>query len=156
MKKTAIGTVVTLLAFFTAHVTAEVVANVRNDITALVFVPCANGGAGEVVELSGPLHSLITMNVNGNNASGQVHNQPQGISGFGLTTGDTYQGTGVTQDHFEESLQNDRFTGTFVNNFRIIGRGPGNNFLLHVVSHLTVNANGDVAVDHEIANVDCR
>lgn len=104
MKRMAVGTVVTLLAFFTAHLTAAVVVNVRSDITVSVFVPCADGGAGEVVELGGPLHTLITMNVNSNNASGGIHNQPQGISGLGVTTGDKYQGTGVTQDHFHTSL----------------------------------------------------
>lgn len=31
---------------------------------------------------------------------------------------------------------------TFVNNFRIIGQGPDNNFLVHENLHMTVNPNG--------------
>ena len=155
-KAMAVGTVVTLLAFFTARVTADVVVNTSDDISLIVFVPCANGGAGEDVQLSGPLHSLIISNGNGNQVSGKIHTQPQGISGEGLTTGDKYQGTGVTQDRFTESLQNGKVTATFVNNFRIIGQGEGNNLLLHFVGHLTINASGDVTVDHEITGVECR
>ncbi len=69
---------------------------------------------------------------------------PQGISGVGLDTGDKYQGAGVTQDHFKGSFNNGQFNQTFVNNFRIIGQGPGNNFLVHENFRLTINANGEV------------
>ena len=153
---TSVGTLVALLVFFSAQLTAEVVTNISQETNVNVFVPCANDGAGEVVALSGALHTLIISNTNDNSISGMVHNQPQGISGEGLTTGRKYQGTGVTQDHFVESLQNDQATETFVNNFRIIGQGRGNNFLLHVVSHITFNANGDVTADHEITSTECR
>jgi hypothetical protein len=155
-KASSVGTLVALLAFFSAPLTAEVVTNIRNEINIFVFVPCANDGAGEVVALSGPIHTLIVSNTNDNTVSGKVHNQPQGISGEGVTTGDKYQGTGVTQDHFTSSLQNGQLNETFVNNFRIIGQGRGNNFLLHTVTHLTINANGDVTADHEITSAECR
>ena len=62
----------------------------------------------------------------------------------------------MTQDHFKGSLQNGQFTQTFVNNFRIIGQGPGNNFLVHEVFHITINANGDVTVIHDSISVDCK
>src|SRR5213082_3095488 len=95
--------------------------NDRSEIDLTVFVPCAAGGAGELVDLSGPLHTLITFTINGNNVSGKTHFQPQGISGTGETTGDKYQATGVTQESFKGSFQNGQFGDTFVNNFRIIG-----------------------------------
>ena len=155
-KATRVGTVVALLACFSAYLTAETVTNIRQDINLNVLVPCANDGAGEVVALSGSIHTLITSTINDNRVSGKVHNQPQGISGTGQTTGDKYQGTGVTQSHFTESLVNGQANETFVNNFRIVGQGPGNNFLLHIVAHITFNANGDVTVDHEVTGVECR
>jgi len=31
---------------------------------------------------------------------------------------------------------------TFVNNFKIIGQGPNNNFLVHENLHVTINADG--------------
>jgi hypothetical protein len=130
-----------------------------NDVTVIdlpVFIPCAAGGAGELVDLSGPLHTLITFTINGHNVSGKTHFQPQGLSGTGETTGDKYQATGVTQESFKGSFQNGQFSDTFVNNFRIIGQGPGNNFLVHETLHITVNANGTVTVFHDNFSIDCK
>jgi hypothetical protein len=136
---------------------AEVTTNERFPIAPfLVDVPCANGGAGETLDLQGNLHVLLTSTVNGNNVSGKFHFQPQGVSGTGLVTGDTYRATGVTQGTFKGSLQNGQFTETLVNNFRMIGPGPGNNLLVHDVFHITINANGDVTVEHELLRVDCK
>jgi hypothetical protein len=121
-----------------------------------VFVPCANGGAGEVIVGDLQLHVLVTSTVNGNNVSGKERFQPQGDSLVGQITGETYRATGVTQDSFQGSLQNVQSTFTFVNNFRMIGAGPGNNFLVHETFHLTVNANGDTTVTLDNLSVDCK
>src|SRR5213595_1541448 len=145
------------LAFFTVPANAAKQVNDVSDINLTVFVPCAAGGAGELVDLSGPLHTLITLTVNGNNVSGMAHFQPQGLSGTGETTGDKYQATGVTKDSsFKASFQNGQFTQTYVNNFRIIGQGSGNNFLVHEVLHVTFNANGTVTVFHDNFSIDCK
>jgi hypothetical protein len=91
-----------------------------------VFVPCAAGGAGEFVSLSGTLHEVIHVTVD---ATGALHakllDQPQGGSGFGQKSGTAYRGTGMTQ----QLSNTNPFTS--VNNFRIIGQGPNNNFLVH-------------------------
>jgi hypothetical protein len=83
------------LALFTVPANAAKQVNDMSDINLSVFVPCAAGGAGELVDLSGPLHTLITFTINGNNVSGKTHFQPQGIRGIGETTGDKYQATGA-------------------------------------------------------------
>jgi len=145
-----------LLAVFIMPAAASVQVNNSTDISLTVFVPCANGGAGEVVDLEGPLHTLITYTINGNNVSGTFHFQPQGISGTGETTGVKYQATGVTQESFKSSLQNGQSNLTFVNNFRIIGQGPGNNYLVHETLHITFNADGSVTVFHDNFSVDCK
>jgi hypothetical protein len=135
---------------------AAVQVNDKTLIDLTVFVPCAAGGAGEIVDLSGPLHTLISSTINGNNFSGKFHFQPQGISGIGETTGDKYQATGVTQQTFKASLQNGQLNLTFVNNFRIVGQGPGNNFLVHENLHINVNADGRLTVFHNNFSIDCR
>lgn len=135
---------------------AAVQVNDKTDINLTVFIPCAAGGAGEVVDLFGPLHTLMSFTINGNNVSGYFHFQPQGISGTGETTGDKYQATGLTEQSFKNSLQNGQANLTFVNNFRIIGQGPGNNFLVHETMHLTINANGTVTVSFDNLTVDCK
>jgi hypothetical protein len=148
----AIGAIVAGVSVAQAAVTT----NDTQTIPFAEFIPCANGGAGEVVSGTIRLHTLITSTVNGSKVSGKTHFQPQGGSLVGETTGDAYRPTGVTQDTFNGSLQNGVYTQTFVNNFRIIGQGPGNNFLVHESFHLTINANGVTTVTHDNVSEDCK
>src|SRR5207247_10687406 len=83
------------LALFTMPANAAKQINDMSDINLTVFVPCAAGGAGELVDLSGPLHTLITFSINGNNVSGTAHFQPQGLSGNGETKGEKDKATGA-------------------------------------------------------------
>jgi hypothetical protein len=159
MKKNTITMMILFaaLALFIVQANAAKQVNDVSDINLTVFVPCAVGGAGEIVDLSGPLHTLITFTINGNNVSGTAHFQPQGIVGTGETTGDKYQATGVTKDSsFKGSFQNGQFTQTYVNNFRIIGSGSGNNFLVHEVAHITFNADGTLTVFHDNFSIACK
>ena len=123
-------------------------------IDIVVFVPCANGGAGEEVLLSGNLHDVfhVTLTPSGGFRLSASDN-PQGISGTGLTTGDKYQGTGITRFNFGGRVGVEE---TDVNNFRIIGQGTDNNFLVHDNFHITINANGTVTSFHDNFSVECK
>jgi hypothetical protein len=148
----AIGTLVAGVYVAQAAVTT-------NDVQTIAFadfVPCANGGVGEVVAGALQLHTLITSTVNGNQVSGKYHFQPQGGTLVGAITGDAYQPTGVTQGRFKSSLQNGLYTETDVNNFRLIGSGPGNNLLIHENFHFTIDANGDTTLTHDNLRIDCK
>ena len=144
------------LVFVATSANAAVQVNTAIDISLQVFVPCAAGGAGETVDLSGPLHVLMSFTINGNNVSGVQHFQPQGISGTGETTGAKYQATGVTSTTFQMSLQNGLASETFINRFDFIGQGPGNNFRVHETAHITFNAGGTVTVNFDNFNVECK
>lgn len=119
-----------------------------------VYVPCANGGNGEVVVLAGSLHVLyhVTLTDQGGYHV-KSHSQPQGVSGVGLTTGDAYVGTGVTQNQFNGTVG---YETTYINNFRIVGQGNGNNYLVHETYHVTINANGEVTAYVDNFSVECR
>jgi hypothetical protein len=127
---------------------------VKSPISITVFVPCANGGAGENVTLTGNLHVEIQFNFN-SSGGGNFHVlfNPQGISGTGSVTGAKYQGTGMTQ--FDASFTSAVET-KFNNRFDIIGQGPGNNFEVHETAHLTINANGTVTVSFDNFSVVCK
>lgn len=130
--------------------------NLQIPITLFVFVPCANGGAGEVIQVQGDLHLLSHTTIsNSGNFHVKLHFQPMGISGVGLSTGDKYQATGVTQLAFNS---NGPFpiTYTSINNFRMIGQGPGNNLLVHQTFHITVNANGVLTAVVNNTSVECK
>lgn len=111
-------------------------------ISISVLVPCAAGGNGEVVDLGGSLHVVFSITANGNNVHINSLANPQGVSGVGETTGDKYQATGETRSDMNFDVVAFPLNVTFVNNFKIIGQGPNNNFLVHENLHITVNANG--------------
>ena len=123
-------------------------------IDLLVNIPCANGGVGEDVVLSGTLHVLTHVTIsNAGTLTIKTHFQPQGITGLGQVTGAKYQGTGVTQDILNLSFGE---TYTLVNNFRMVGQGPGNNFSIHETFHYTINANGTLTTVHDRFTADCK
>ena len=119
-----------------------------------LFVPCAAGGAGEEVQLTGKLHHLVHFIIN---STGGVHfkfhSSDQGITGTGLTTGDKYHRTGATNSEFNAKVGEQ---STVVDSFNIIGQGNGNNFLLHVTLHITVNANGTMTAEVFDFRVECK
>ena len=151
---------ITLLALsFTAVAFSQALAITTNDFvpfSQLVFVPCANGGAGEDVLIEGTLHLQEHITINNNRVNLKIHAQPQGVDGVGQTTGDSYQAVGVTQEQDSIPLLNGAAETTIVNNFRIIGQKTGNNLQVHQNLHITIDANGNVTTLIEHTSVDCN
>lgn len=115
------------------------------------FVPCANGGAGEDVLLSGILHVQAHATVsNSGNVVARTHFQPQGVTGVGQTTGDVYRAVGITQE-----TAHGTGTFTYVNNFRLIGPGTDNDFHVKQTIHVTVDANGNVTAVVDSTTTTC-
>ena len=131
-----------------------VTTNFQQPIDLTVFVPCARGGAGELVTLTGSLHILFVTTIDDRGGfHSKFHFQPQGVSGTGLITGDKYNATGETQQTFNGRVG---FEFTFVNNFKIIGQGPGNNFLAHENIHVTVLPDGTVTANVDNFRITCK
>lgn len=123
-------------------------------IDLLLFVPCVAGGAGEWVHLTGSLHDLLHATID---ARGDFHfteqENPQGVYGTGLTTGVEYQGTGVSRFHVNGQVG---FTAAAVDNFKIIGQGTGDNFLLHENFHITIHPDGTITALHDNFSAECK
>ena len=118
------------------------------------WIPCAMNGEGEWVFLSGYLHIVYSTTLDGNGGfHTRVHFNPQGITGIGELSGTSYRSVGETHRVTNGKVGE---MHTFVNNYKIIGQGRGNNFLVHDTIHYTVNANGEVT--SEVANtwIECR
>jgi hypothetical protein len=105
------------------------VTNITFPVDIFQFVPCAAGGAGEVVELTGDIHDVARTTINGNHFSMAFHENVQGLSGTGLTTGDKYQVTGTATLTFNGNFNNGQAEDTFTGSFDVIGQGPGNNLV---------------------------
>jgi hypothetical protein len=132
---------------------AEVTTNQDVPYSLTDFVPCANGGQGEWVTLTGNLHDKVAVTIKANQFSATFTDNPQDVTGTGATTGDKYHATGVTQYKFSGTVG---YEETFINNFHLIGQGPGNNLLAHATFHITVNANGDTTVVADHFSTACR
>ena len=128
--------------------------NEKQFLDEIIFVPCANNGAGENVELTGTIHISLHTTVNGNNFSTKYHFQPQGISGVGQTTGDTYRGSGVTQEEIKGSLKNGKYIDTYINNFNLVSRGA--KYEVHGNTHIKINANGTATASVNNLMSDCK
>jgi hypothetical protein len=133
---------------------AELVSNETVSYAYSGFVPCANGGAGELLTGRIDVHNLTTSTVNGNVDSWQFQFQPHG-SLVGRITGDTYQLTGVTRGAYNDILQTGEYTLTYVNSYHLIGPGPGNNLLVREIAHLTID-DDDVVVQHDDFSIECK
>jgi len=59
------------------------VTNITFPVDVFEFVPCAAGGAGEVVELTGDIHDVARTTINGNHFSMTFHENVQGLTGTG-------------------------------------------------------------------------
>ena len=151
---------ITLLALTVAGPAfAQALAITTNDFipfAQIAFVPCANGGAGELVLVEGTLHIQQHITINGNRATIKSHFQPQGAGGTGLTTGDTYNAVGVTQEVDTIALTGGATEFTFINNFRIIGQGPDNNLQVHQTIHVTINPDGTVTTVVDNTSIECN
>jgi hypothetical protein len=140
----------------TATAQAEVVQNTSESIQAVVWVPCANGGVGEFVDLSGTLHVLRKLTEGSDSVSATEHFQPQGVRGVGESTGAVYEGTGVTRTGFTFSLHDGSGEQSYDNTFQLIGHGTAANFRVRQHRHLKLDANGQVTVNVDTTTVDCR
>jgi hypothetical protein len=133
-----------------------------------VPVPCALNGLGENVFLSGQIRSVIQVT---EDARGVVHYThhlfPDQVRGLGQTSGVAYKGVGMhyhsgewlhgdPNDRVNNPLPSPPYHLHYIQNFWIIGQGPGNNFLLHINWHVTVNANGVVTAFVDGYREQCR
>ena len=120
-----------------------------------VFNPCAVGGQGELVALSGELHAVFSVTADAHGGRHvSTHFNNQGVAGVGLTTGDKYRGTG--NNRFNSNAQGAMSEFTFVNNFHVISAGGDSNLLLHETVHVTITANGEIAASTVNIIVGCR
>jgi hypothetical protein len=127
----------------------------RSQIDLDVFVQCAADGRGEVVHLTGQIYDFFRFVIDSaGDVHGTIHENTQGVSGTGLTTGDKYQGTSIAQFKFNGKVAEEL---TVAINFRVIGQGSGNDFLLiQQTLHITVNPDGTVTAFHDEFRSGCK
>jgi hypothetical protein len=154
IKKVAVLAAAAAVALATANLAqAAVSSNVSVPLATSTFVPCADGGAGEIVNLTGNLHILATVTFD---SAGGVHGtllfNPQAVSGVGSVSGVAYRGTGGTLSTFTGNVG---AVSTLVNNFRIVGAGGAGSLQVHENVALVVDANGTLTASIDHVSVTC-
>ena len=135
-------------------VQAAVTANEQLSIAYAGYVPCANGGAGELLTGTIGVHDLASETVNGNNVAWQFTFERRGEL-VGRVTGDTYRLSGVEHGAYTQSLGTDHATLTYVNRYLLVGPGAGNNLIVRETAHVTIDADENVVVQRDDFSVDC-
>lgn len=136
---------------------AEAATLVTQPFSTSLWISCANEGQGEMVALSGSVE-LVSHSSQDENGGVHLsmHVRPASMTGVGATSGLMYRGTGgglVSEFNAADGLP---AVYTMINNFRIIGQGPGNNLLMHMTIHVTVNANGEQTAEVDLSSYDCK
>ena len=107
------------------------------------FVPCAAGGAGEEIQLTGQANNVFHVTLD--NTGGMhinLHGNYKGVIGTGLTTGDKYQATAAVKEvGFIDKVGEDK-EATFLTKINFIGQGDASNFLVRMHVHATVHPDG--------------
>lgn len=129
--------------------------NVFEPFAQLIHVPCANGGAGEFVLVSGTYHIRFHTTVNDHHSILKTHFQSQGVTGVGQITGDVYRATDVRILSNTIPLDTGGRTVTIVSRLNLVG-GSDHNLLVHQNVHLTVNANGDITSTVDNVSNECN
>jgi hypothetical protein len=118
------------------------------------LLPCANNGAGEIVNVSGTLMMLFHTS---NDQTGGTHTKlldvQQRVAGVGETTGDRYVSTYVNLFNYNDT---GALTSTQQVVFRITGPGPGNDALIRITNHSTTNPDGTITVAFDTITIECE
>ena len=150
----------TLIALAAASLTvvvsahAGVTANQHLSIAYAGYVPCANGGSGELLTGTIEVHDLASETVNGNHAAWQFLFERRGEL-VGSITGDTYRLAGVEHGAYTQSLGSEHSTLTYVNRYRLVAPGTGNDLIVRESAHITLDAGENVVVQRDDFTVDC-
>jgi hypothetical protein len=146
--------ILTLLATASPAAAGTSTQIVREDVTGTVFLnPCT----GEHITItSGTLQLLVTTNDTIGGLHLVVHGNAQGVIAAGETTGDMYRLAG--DFWIEQNVAADGFplVVQVVETHDVLSAGSAPNFLVHLVSHLTINANGTISAAVSSASADCH
>jgi len=119
-----------------------------------VFVPCANGGAGEDVLLTGKTNFVYQIAWNDNGFTMVYHDNVHEVTGVGLSSGEKFTATGGTEGTVRGSWVSSQWVGTMNRQLRVIGQNA--NFTVNQTQQLVVTPDGQVNVSVREQTADCK
>lgn len=143
------------LTLGTAGAASAVSTITRTDLTGTTF---ANPCTSEQITIAGGTFQLIVNDTT--DANGGLHfdirGNAQGVVATGAISGDRYRLAGDFWS--EQTVRNASFplSLTLVEVHNAVSAGSAQNFIVHIVRHLTINANGDVTASVDAVSAECR
>lgn len=119
-----------------------------------VYVPCANGGAGEYVELSGFTNFIYQIEWNNNAFTMVYHDNVHQLTGVGASSGETFVASGGTNGTVMGSWVSDQWVGTTTSKVKVVG--PNANFTVTYKDRITITRDGTVTVEIVNITVTCK
>lgn len=116
-----------------------------------IFVPCANGGVGEYVHVTGSTNLVYTISWTDHGFTYGYHANTYKIQGVGITSGEIFRGSKQTEGQVLGAWVNDQWLSTFVDQIRLIGTNTS--FTVKNTYHVTVSPDGTQEIklnDHEV------
>ena len=120
------------------------------------FIPCANGGAGEDVAITGTAKLKVVEFLDGNGGYHyRLSFQTLEYGGVGQTTGDVYRGVGGKErQNLYVGPTGLPVSTNFTANYNY--HGPNNNFREKFHINLVYNANGELTANFYSLEIDCN
>ena len=120
-----------------------------------LFIPCANGGAGEDVALTGAVRIVWQETNNNQRFTFTLHAIPDGITGVGLSTGDNFTAIGGSQTAVTGTIEyGGQYSATYIQQMRFAG--PGISFVVKSKFHITVTSDGQISTRIDEEQIECN
>lgn len=129
---------------------------IRVPVDSRLFLPCANGGAGEVVHFTGMIINVLpsTFDASGGSHAASIEVE-QGVRGVGETTGTQYIEHFVNLFFFNTTGTGFPITSTQQLIYVVDSAGSGFDSTIRIRNHTTINANGETTVTFDEATMEC-
>jgi hypothetical protein len=115
-----------------------------------------NSCNGDVVSFSGTLHITNTLTTDSSGGYHlRTHSNYQDVSGTGTPSGATYRITTTNNETVNDS-DTPQFETTVIQTIKAVSQGAIPNLFIHVVLHVTVNANGQTTSSVTEIRTECR
>lgn len=115
--------------------------------------PCV----GESVLFNGHINEIGKVMDDGSGGfHARYHLNLQDFSGIGMTSNETYRLIDTANQSINSSGSGLPYEETYVEQFKIVGPGPGNDYILRITFHITFNANGVITADVDKAEWGCK
>ncbi|HJS56055.1 MAG TPA: hypothetical protein VJ765_16000 [Chitinophagaceae bacterium] len=119
-----------------------------------VFVPCANGGAGENVKLTGFTNFIYGTTWTDHGFTVLYHDNVHQVKGVGLTSGESFVASGGTNGTALGVWYSSQWVATTMRQMNIIGQNT--RFTVSYKYHIAVTADGNISVSSTEQTADCK